>query len=87
MLRFGATCLLALALAPYQCAASNDPSKAHEETPGEALHALALDFRARGDERSAQATLAFLVARYPSSRFAKAARDELGDGGRGDAGP
>ena len=68
---------LSLAFAPYQCAKEPDPAVQREETPGEALYRLAEEFRARGDEQAYRATLEFLVSRYPSSRFAPAARDEL----------
>jgi hypothetical protein len=73
---------LALSIAPYQCGKTPDPAQRREETPGEALWGLAEQFRAHGDVVARRATLEFLVARYPGSRFASAARDELGaDGG------
>jgi TolA-binding protein len=76
----GAVILLscaALANAPFQCASEPDPTKAMEDTPGEALYKLAEQFKASGDERAWRRTLEYLIARYPSSRFAAAARDDL----------
>ena len=78
VLRVALPVLLSLALAPVQCAKKPDPSRAREETAGDALYALAHDFEARGEKPAARATLEFLVKRYPSSRFAAAAKDELG---------
>jgi outer membrane protein assembly factor BamD (BamD/ComL family) len=67
--------------APYQCGKSPDKS-VREETPGEALYALAQKLKAEGDEQGYKTTLRYIVARYPSSRFAAAAQADLGsDGG------
>ena len=79
MLRIPATGLLmaALSTAPFQCASSPDPDMAREETPGQALYALAGEFKAAGKSQAWRETLEFLVARYPSSRFAEMARQEL----------
>jgi hypothetical protein len=75
----------ALAYAPYQCGKSPEPSL-REETPGEALYDLALKMKADGDEQGYRSTLRYIVARYPSSRQAAAARLELAaDGGDTDA--
>lgn len=75
-----------LSLAPFQCARDPDPNLRREDTAGDALWALAQDFRARGNEPSARETLAYLVAKYPSSRYARAAREELNPtGSEGDA--
>ena len=68
---------LLLAFAPVQCTKKYDASTAREETAGDGLWSLAEDFRAKGDEPSYRATLRFLVTRYPASRRAPAARDEL----------
>lgn len=80
---------IALALAPLQCPSPRRPENAREESPGEALWALAERFAAEGDGAARRATLSFLVERYPASRFAMRARDalstggsEAGDGGR-----
>jgi hypothetical protein len=63
--------------APYQCGRAPDRS-VREETPGEALYGVAQKLRADGDEAGYRTTLTYLVARYPSSRFAEAARADLG---------
>ncbi len=66
-----------LAQAPLQCSREPDPELRREETPPEALYGLAERFRSRGDEAARRETLEFLVERYPSSRFAVRARQEL----------
>ena len=72
-------CALALGLvAPLQCTKEPDPSLRREETADEALYHLAEDFAARGDEGASRHTLEVLVTKYPSSRFAPAAREKLG---------
>lgn len=77
-----------LTLAPFQCAHDPDPNVRREDTAGDALWALAHDFRARHDEAAAKDTLKFLIEKYPSSRHTPAAKEELaalsetsGDGG------
>lgn len=77
--------VVTLGQAPLQCSRTPDPSLQREESPGDALWALANDFRAHGNESASTETLRFLVQRYPSSRFAPAARERLN--GRLDAGP
>ncbi len=64
--------------APYQCGKAPDRS-IREETPGEALYHLAEKLKADGDDRGYVSTLQYIVTRYPASRFATAARIELGD--------
>jgi hypothetical protein len=78
--RFLACFALAAALghAPLQCAGEPDEALRRQETPGEALYGLAEQFKARGDEKAWRQTLEYLVARYPNSRFAAMARDDLG---------
>jgi TolA-binding protein len=71
----------ALGGAPVQCGSNSDPANAYEETPGEALYQLAEQFKQRGDADSWKLTLQHLVARYPSSRFAVAAKQDLMDAG------
>jgi outer membrane protein assembly factor BamD (BamD/ComL family) len=66
--------------APYQCGKATDRS-VREETPGEALYALAQKLKAEGDEHGYKTTLRYLVTRYPSSRFATAAQVDLGADG------
>jgi hypothetical protein len=68
-------------VAPFQCQSEPDPAKALEETPGEALYELAEQFKARGDDDAWRDTLKYLIERYPSSRFAASARDDLADAG------
>ena len=68
---------LSIALAPFQCASDPDPSKAREETPGEALYGLSKQFHKQGNEQGREETLRYLVARYPKSRFAVMAKEEL----------
>lgn len=68
----------AVLLAPMQCASKADPSLRHEDTPGDALWDLSEDFRAKGNTAAADDTLRFLLEKYPSSRFASAAREKLG---------
>ncbi len=68
---------LALALAPVQCTSKYDPANAREDTAGDGLFSLAEDFQAKGNRDAYLSTLRFLVARYPSSRRASAARELL----------
>jgi hypothetical protein len=63
--------------APLQCSGDPDPALRREETPGEALYGLAGEFKAKGDTKAWKVTLEYLVARYPNSRFAQMARDDL----------
>ena len=70
----------ALSLAPFQCAGDPDPSRAIEETPGEALYSLAGEFKKHGDDAAWRETLQYLIERYPSSRFAEAAKTDLREG-------
>ncbi len=76
-------CAALLAHAPLQCSREPGPELRRYETPPEALYDLATRFKAKGEERAWRDTLAYLVERYPSSRFALRARDELAarDGG------
>jgi hypothetical protein len=69
---------VALGGAPMQCGTDPDPSMALEETPGEALYQLAEKFKSEGNDKAWRQTLEHLVERYPSSRFAERARQELG---------
>jgi len=70
-------------IAPFQCAHSPDPDVRREDTAGDALWSLAQDFHAKHDAAGERATLTFLVEHYPSSRYAPAARDALGDADAG----
>ena len=74
----GASLLIGmLGSAPMQCKHDPDPSNRREDTAGDALWDLAEDFRAKGNEEGRKQTLRFLVEKYPSNRFAPAARAEL----------
>lgn len=82
MTRAGVVILLACSLgAPFQCPGDPDPSRAREETPGEALYTLAEEFRQAGDRDGWERTLQHLVHRYPASRFAVTARRDLEEAG------
>jgi hypothetical protein len=69
--------LSALAVAPFQCPSKPDPTHVREDTPGEALYDLATQFGKSGDRDGRVRTLQYLVERYPRSRFAFRARDDL----------
>lgn len=74
----GVLSLVAAALlgtAPYQCK-SNDPERARDEGPGEALWLLCGRFAAAGDDAGARRTLDYLIERYPASREARRAEEE-----------
>ncbi|MCL2722826.1 MAG: tetratricopeptide repeat protein [Polyangiaceae bacterium] len=73
--------LASLGHAPLQCSRDPGPELRTEDTAGDALYKLAQNFRAKGNDAAARETLRFLVERYPSNRFAPAARDELEDAG------
>ena len=64
-------------VAPYQCAGEANPARRIEETPGEALYTLAEQFHDSGNENARVATLRYLIARYPTSRFAVMARQDV----------
>ena len=64
-----------LSAAPVQCPRDPDPSLRREDTAGDALWALAQEFRAKQDDKAAADTLRFLIERYPSNRHAAAARE------------
>lgn len=70
--------LAALGNAPLQCGHGSDSKLRTEDDAGDALYALAQDFRAHGDEAGAKQTLRFLVEHYPSNRHVPEARSELG---------
>jgi hypothetical protein len=66
----------ALGNAPLQCGHGGADVK-HEDDAGDALWALAMDFRAKGNEEAARQTLRTLVDKYPSNRHVPEAREEL----------
>ena len=67
-----------LAAAPLQCSREPEPDFRTYETPPDALYDLATRFKAKGDTGAYRDTLAYLVERYPSSRFAERAKQDLG---------
>lgn len=72
----------AAAGAPLQCARTppggEAPERRWEDDPAESLYMLAEKFQAEGNVAARAETLRFLMARYPTSRFAEAARIDLG---------
>jgi len=78
----GAIVLVLCGTAPFQCSSEADPSRAIEESPGEALFRLSEQFKADGDEKARVRTLRYLVERYPSSRFARMAEQDLASMGK-----
>jgi len=72
------TSLATFANAPIQCGHEVDPNLRKDESPGDALWDLAEKFHEAHDEAASEKTLAYLVDRYPSSRWAPAARERLG---------
>lgn len=65
------------AQAPLQCSREPEPELRRYETPPEALYGLAERFKAKGDKEAYRDTLTYLVERYPSSRFAERAKQDL----------
>jgi len=74
-------CLAALGYAPLQCASEPDETLRRNETPDEAVYGLAEKFREHGNEAAWRETLEYLIERYPNSRHAARARQDLGQGG------
>jgi hypothetical protein len=70
--------LLAAAMsAPLQCGSRVRPELRPEEEPAEALYQLAERFGAEGKREARVETLRFIVDRYPASRFAERAKQDL----------
>jgi hypothetical protein len=93
LLRAGLACVATVALAasgsaaPIQCGHTPDAELREDETPGDALWAMAQKFHASRDAAAEAATLKYLVERYPASRWVSPARAELAQLGAGpDAG-
>ncbi len=74
---------LAFATAPLQCPHDTDPAHCWDDAPGDGLWDLAQRFRDHHDDGAARATLEYLVERYPASRYAPAAREQLAQGADG----
>lgn len=64
-------------LAPYQCGARTTNRPVEDTAPG-ALWTLAERFESDGDTKARETTLRQLAERYPTSRYGKRARIELG---------
>jgi hypothetical protein len=79
-----------LSTAPMQCGHTPDAELQEDETPGDALWQLGQRFKAAQDDAGERRTLAYLVEKYPASRWVPAAREELarlgGPGSGGDGG-
>jgi TolA-binding protein len=67
---------LALGGAPLQCG-SGQADEERYESPPEALYELAERFEKQGDLDGRKKTLEFLIERYPNSRFAVRAKNDL----------
>jgi hypothetical protein len=77
--------VLLLVTAPIQCGHSSDVSLREDDSPGDALWALAQQFREAHDAAAERRTLEYLVTRYPVSRWVPAAKEELARlGGQGE---
>ncbi len=74
-------CVAALAYAPLQCGSEPNEALRRNETPDEALYGLAEEFQKDGNEPAWRETLEYLIKRYPNSRHAVRARQDLGGEG------
>lgn len=72
--------------APFQCGSKARPEHRFEDEPADALYKLAGRFAAKGDREARVETLRFIVERYPTSRFAEAAKIDLAELGAAPAG-
>jgi outer membrane protein assembly factor BamD (BamD/ComL family) len=70
--------IASVASAPFQCARKPGPETRLEEEPGQALYALAQQFKIEGNERARTETLEYIVKQFPTSRYAEQARLDLG---------
>lgn len=72
-------CLLTplLLFAPVQCPAQREPRRVREEPPAEAVYRSAEHLRELGYAQAEEATLRYLISRYPESRWATRARSDL----------
>jgi outer membrane protein assembly factor BamD (BamD/ComL family) len=75
------TCICVLAplllFAPVQCPAHREPRRVREEPPAEAVYHSAEHLRDLGYDQAEEATLRYLISRYPQSRWAERAREDL----------
>ena len=82
-LRIGAGVLLfAMSFAPFQCAREPDPNRRIEDEPAEVVYRLAERFKSESKPDARAETLKFLIERYPTSRFAKFATQDLAEMGQ-----
>ncbi len=70
--------IVTIGSAPFQCARKPGPEARLEDEPGQALYALAQQFKADGNDRARTETLEFILKQYPTSRYAEQARLDLG---------
>jgi outer membrane protein assembly factor BamD (BamD/ComL family) len=77
MTRWGVLAATSLLIAPFQCESTRDPNLRREDTAGDALWGLSEKFRQTGEAQARNETLRYLLEKYPSSRYAAYARDEL----------
>lgn len=68
-------------LAPYQCASGETAERPIEDTAPKALWNLAQRFREQGDTNACETVYSQLTEQYPSSRYAKQARETTCTGG------
>ena len=66
--------------APLQCQSDPPREERRYERPPEALYDLAQRFREQGDAQAWQTTLEMIVERYPNSREAVMAKQDLAAG-------
>lgn len=76
-------CALLASRAPLQCGGEPPSETRRYETPPDALFDLAARFKKKGDQHAYRETLQYLVERYPNSRFAIQAKEELRTDGGG----
>lgn len=67
---------LSALLAPYQCSHGDQAERPIEDSAPKALHLLAERFSSQGDNSACETVISQLIEQYPSSRYAKAAREE-----------
>jgi hypothetical protein len=72
---------LSALLAPYQCASGKQSERPVEDSAPKALSVLAERFRSQGDQSACETVQQQLIEQYPSSRYAKQAREHSCLGG------
>jgi hypothetical protein len=66
---------LSALLAPYQCASGDTAERPIEDSAPKALHILAERFSSDGNNSACETVIDQLIEQYPSSRYAKEARE------------